>query len=137
MNIFFDSSAWAKRYIIENGSDQVVELCLQAETVTLSILCLPEVISAFARLRREGKLDESQFSQLKSAFLQDIRDAKMINLTPYVIKHSLELLEQNSLRTLDALQISCAINGKTDLFASADVRQLRAAENYGMKIIKV
>ena len=38
MRLFLDSSALAKRYVLENGSDRVVELCREADEVVLSSL---------------------------------------------------------------------------------------------------
>ena len=56
MRVFFDSSAFARRYLGEAGSDAVVEWCDKATEIVLSGVALPEIISAFCRLRREGHL---------------------------------------------------------------------------------
>jgi len=73
MNVFFDSSAWAKRYLEETGSSLVEELCFNANNVTLSILCIPELISAFSRLQREEKISANQALQLKNVFFAEIK----------------------------------------------------------------
>ena len=132
MNVFFDSSAWAKRYIEESGSGQVEEISLKADAVTLCILCVPEIISAFSRLRRENKLSEDQFIQLKNVFLTEIRDIEMINITSGVIAQSVDLLQNYPSRTLDALHIACARTGEIDLFVTSDRRQMDAAEASGL-----
>ena len=133
MKIFFDSSAWVKRYIEEKGSQKVVEIGLNAQNVSLSILCIPEVISAFARLCREGKVTQEQFDQLQVVFLNDIKDVQLINITSEVVSSSVVLLQQYSLRTLDALHLACAIKDKPDLFVTADSRQEKAAKGLGLK----
>ena len=133
MKVFLDSSAWAKRYIEEPGSAQVEDICLKAEDVNLSILCLPEIISAFCRLRREKRISESQFRLLKRTFFAEIQDIRFINITPKIITQSLMLLEKYPLRTLDALQIACAKAAHIDLFVTADRQQGRAAEKSGLK----
>jgi predicted nucleic acid-binding protein len=46
---FFDSSAFAKRYIEESGSQNVDALCQEAGEVGLSVLCVPEIVSALNR----------------------------------------------------------------------------------------
>ncbi len=45
MRIFFDSSAWVKRYINEEGTEQVLLWCEQATELALSGIALPEIIS--------------------------------------------------------------------------------------------
>jgi predicted nucleic acid-binding protein len=132
MNVFFDSSAWAKRYLDEDGSEKVEKLCSRAAKVTLSILCVPELISAFSRLRREEKIDEEQFELLKNRLLREIRDVHLINLTPEVIFHAVELLQEYELRTLDALHIACAVTADISLFVTADKRQMAAAEGLNL-----
>lgn len=72
MRVFFDSSAFAKRYISETGTDKVLAWCDQATEIGLSAIALPEIISAFCRLRREGKIDDTQYRQLKILLLADI-----------------------------------------------------------------
>ncbi len=134
MNIFFDSSAWAKRYIEEKGSDVIESLCQQADQITLSVLCIPEIISAFARLRREAKLSEDQYLQLKEVLFDEIRDVRLINLTHEVLHDSVKLLEKYNLRTLDALHIACALSVPIDLFVTADRKQKVAAEGRGLKV---
>ena len=64
MRVFFDSSAFAKRYISEPGTDKVLAWCDQATEIGLSAIALPEIISAFCRLRREGKVDDTQYRQM-------------------------------------------------------------------------
>jgi len=39
MRFFFDTSALAKRYAAETGSDAVLVLCEQAQSIGLSVLC--------------------------------------------------------------------------------------------------
>ena len=52
MKVFLDTSAFAKRYVGENGSDKVAVLCQRADSLIVSVMCLPELISALSRLVR-------------------------------------------------------------------------------------
>ena len=65
MLVFFDSSAFVKRFIQETGTDQVMEWCDKATEIGLSSVALPEIISAFCRLQREDKINMEQYLQLK------------------------------------------------------------------------
>ncbi len=42
MKTFLDSSAFAKRFVDEDGSDKVEDTCAQATELGLSVLCVPE-----------------------------------------------------------------------------------------------
>jgi predicted nucleic acid-binding protein len=56
MRVFFDTSAFVKRYVEEPGTEKVLDICGQAEQLVLCIICLPEMISTLNRFVREGKL---------------------------------------------------------------------------------
>lgn len=137
MNIFFDSSAFSKRYIEEEGSDQVDELCQQADTLELSIICVPEVFSALNRRRREAVISDSDYSLIKNQFGTDIGDAFLLGLTPAVITRTISLLENYPLRAMDAIHIACALESQIDLFVSADQRQIAAAQTEGLTVQQV
>src|SRR4030042_3271098 len=105
MRIFFDSSAFAKRYIEEPGSDKVEGLCVQATLLGVSSICFPEVISGLCRLSRDSILTKNQYEVTKGALLKDFEGITVCNITPAVIGHTIHILETNTLRTLDALHI--------------------------------
>jgi predicted nucleic acid-binding protein len=137
MRIFFDSSAFAKRYVSEEGTDAVVQWCDRAAEIALSGIALPELISAFCRLRRESKISEAQYQQLKDSLLADIEDAAICDLTPIVLAHSIASLERNTLRGMDAIHIGSAVAMQADLFVSADTRQCAAAAAAGLEVAAV
>jgi len=137
MRIFFDSSAFAKRFIEESGSNDIEHICGRASSLGLSIICVPEVISAFNRRQRENTLNRIQYQQAKRHLLEDVRDADIINLTVPVIGSSIRILENGNIRAMDALHVACAIDWNADLFVSADKRQLTAAKKEGLKTKKV
>ena len=56
MRVFFDSFAFAKRYVREAGTGAVLARCDRATEICLFAIALPEIISALCRLQREGKL---------------------------------------------------------------------------------
>jgi predicted nucleic acid-binding protein len=129
---FFDSSAFAKRYVEEPGSQMVDSLCQEATEVALSVLCVPEIISALNRRVREGLLSHREYAEAKQYLSLDIRDAVMINLVPQVVSTCTKILEASPIRAADALQIACALEWETALFISADKRQISAARKAGL-----
>jgi len=134
LNVFFDSSALAKRYVEEKGSERVQAILSSASTLAVSVICIPEKISALYRRRRERKLSTEEYQNAKASLLSDIDDATIIGITQEVIAQAVALLEQFSLRGADALHVACASEWSTDLFVSADNRQCAAARAHGLRI---
>ena len=134
MRVFFDSSAFAKRYVNEAGSQAVLDWCDKAAEIVLSAIALPELISAFCRLRREGGMSESQYRRVKALLMADIEDIAIGDLAPAVIAETVTSLEAGPLRALDALHIGTAVVLKADVFVSADKRQRDAATRAGLRV---
>jgi len=137
MNVFFDSSALVKRYVEEHGSPEVESILQKASGLGVSIICYPEIISALCRLKRERILSVHNYTSLRAALLADLEDATICIIAPAVIKHSVVLLESNTLRAMDSLHIGCALVWNSDLFVSADIRQIAAAKRAGLKTKRV
>lgn len=134
MRVFFDTSAFVKRYVSETGTDSVLRWCDQATEIILSGIALPEIISAFCRLRREDKITDTQYRQLKTFLLADIEDAAICDLAPVVLAQTISSLEKNVLRGMDAIHIGSAVALNADVFISADKRQLDAAARMGLRV---
>lgn len=134
MRVFFDTSAFVKRYVSEDGTDAVLEWCDRATEIGLSGIALPEIVSAFCRLKREEKITDTQYRQLKSLLLADIEDAAICDLTPPVLAQAVYCLEANVLRGMDAIHIGSAVALQADIFISADKRQRDAAMRAGLRV---
>jgi predicted nucleic acid-binding protein len=137
VRVFFDSSAFVKRYVREAGSDAVLQWCDQASEVLLSGIALPEIVSGFCRLQREGRITEPQYRQLKSLLLADVEDAAICDLTPMVLAQAIASLEANVLRGMDAIHIGSALALEAELFVTSDQRQLVAAQSCGLRAVSV
>ena len=137
MRVFFDSSAFVKRYVREEGTDVVLSWCDQATELCLSGIALPEIVSAFRRLLREDLVSPVQYRHLKTMLLADISDAAICDLTPEVIRHSIISLEKNVQRGMDAIHLGSALALNVDLFVSADARQCDAATQAGLRVVQV
>jgi len=132
MKLFVDSSAFAKRYVLEYGSEAMDHFLQRASQLGLCAILVPEIISGLNRRRREDILSADHYRAIKMRLMDDIRDAIILQVTSAVISHSVKILETNALRAMDALHVACALEWKADLFVTADKRQLTAAENMGL-----
>ncbi|MBI3523626.1 MAG: type II toxin-antitoxin system VapC family toxin [Betaproteobacteria bacterium] len=137
MKVFLDTSAFAKRYVAEQGSDKLMALCQQADSLAVSVIYLPELISTLSRLVREKKLTKAGYRKLKSEAMADLADVDICQITSSVMVSVISLLESHSLRAMDALHLACALAVEPDFFVSADHRQLSAARKAGLKIVDV
>ena len=134
MNVFLDSSALAKRYIQEPGSDRLEEVLFSASSLGVSVICVSEVVSALCRRRRERKLSPQEYLKAKQALFEDIEDASVVNVTEQIMARALELLERWPLRPSDALHVASAAEWSAELFVSADEKQCTAARGYGLQV---
>jgi predicted nucleic acid-binding protein len=134
VNVFFDASAFTKRYVNEVGSDRVEKTAANASAVAVSVICLAEVTSALCRLVREGSLSKQQYRVCKQALVENVQDATVIHISDDVMRRAVGLLERWPLRASDALQVASAAEWGADLFASADTRQCKAAEGCGLTV---
>lgn len=137
MKVFLDTSALAKRYVAEQGSDKVMALFLKADSLIVSVICLMELISTLSRLVREKKLSRTDYRKLKDEVMADLADVDVCQMTPEVQISVISLLELYPLRAMDSIHVACALNVKPDVFVSADHRQLIAARKAGLKTVDV
>lgn len=134
MNVFLDSSALAKRYVQETGSERVEEILSLASSLGISVISLSEVVSALYRRRREKKLSHQQYLKARQALFEDAEDASVVAVTDQVVTRAVELLERWPLRSSDSLHIASAAEWAAALFVSADERQCTAARSYGLQV---
>lgn len=137
MKLFLDTSAYAKRYVAESGSDKLFALCQRADSLAVSVICLPELISTLSRLVREKKLSKADYRKIKSNAMADLADADICPIDAGVLVTTTSLLETHPLRAMDALHLACALAVAPDKFVSADQRQLSAARKAGLKVADV
>jgi predicted nucleic acid-binding protein len=134
MRAFFDTSALAKRYLLEPGREKVEAVLRDATEAAVSIVCVPELVSALSRLRRQSALSDDDCARVKAAFFADVEGLTVRAVSIPVVETAIGLIETIPLKTLDALQIGCALEWRADLFVSADRRQLAAAARTGLRV---
>ena len=111
----------------------LLRLCSpQAVSLGLSILCYPEILSSLNRRLREGSITSEDYRFAKNRLKDELADVEILHITPEVTEQAGRLLETNVLRAMNALQIACALKWKPDLFVTADLRQVKAADRAGL-----
>lgn len=133
MNIFLDTSALVKRYHIEKGTKEI-DAIFKDDSVNISIsqLSIAELASTLSKKVREGILNEKAKIISFEAFLRDYKNKcfKVLFIDKEIIKAATECLitkgSKVALRTLDAIQLECALklaeNDFLNLFVLSDTR---------------
>jgi uncharacterized protein len=137
MIVFLDSSALAKRYLAENGTEIVLDWCNRADALAVSSITVPEIISALNRLVREARLTKAQYLKAKDDLVLDLVDVTICDLDAQVTFKAIQCLERSALRGMDAIHIACAMTLSADCFLTADERQQKAAKLAGLRSILV
>ena len=143
-HFFVDTSALARRYYQpEPGSRRVREVCAPSRrhTLLLARLATTELGSALNRKVREGALPSRERDRRWQQFLADwASQYQVVELTERIYTVADHLTFAYPLRSLDALQLACALAAVEGLarrgltFMTADAQQARAAEREGLVI---
>jgi predicted nucleic acid-binding protein len=139
--LFFDTSALVKRYADEQGTAAVDELIENDnDAIVITSLSVIEMTSAFRRKFNRGEITETQRDGLLVAFFEEATDTFTIvpiDETAYEI--AFDLVLEDDLRTLDALQLGAARElVTTDLdmtFVCADRDLVSIAEIHNMATV--
>ena len=137
MNLFFDTSALIKRYILEKGSDEVDELLNRADGVFLSPLTEVETCSVFRRLWTDKAIDEKEYTLLRKEFETDCQYYTFIPLDEQVLWQAKRVIHEHQLKTLDSLQLGTALSlGNTiEHFVACDEKLIKAGMKEDLGII--
>jgi predicted nucleic acid-binding protein len=140
-SFFVDTSALAKRYIIESGSNWVLNSIEPAagNLAVISKITFVEMRSVLRRRVHERFLTPADANLLWTDFSAHvISEYVVIPVNDAVISGAARLIEKHSLRTLDAIQLSSSLQAQVLLahsvvFVSADNNLLAAATAEGLQ----
>ena len=141
-NYYVDTSALTKRYLVETGSSWVSGIADAAagNVIIVCDLTAVEFFSTLARRQREGTVTPTDALVLQTRFLADFENVYLsVPLEGIVLSRARDLLTRHPLRSLDSIQLACAIEamnvlGETMTFVSADNNLLSAASGEGFSI---
>ncbi|OQY30212.1 MAG: VapC toxin family PIN domain ribonuclease [Candidatus Cloacimonetes bacterium 4572_55] len=141
-----DTSALVKRYITETGSKWVEALTDPTvnNQIIVARLTRVEVVSAFYRLRREGKIDANDVAVELKAFQHDWNTQyQIVEVDNDLAEAAVALVQKYPLRAYDSVQLSAALKvnpafAKLPIgsftFIAADNRLLNAAQAEGLPV---
>lgn len=116
MNLFFDTSALVKHYNKEKGTEEIDAIFGDTSAdIWVSQLSTVEIASALSKKVREGAINNESKRIAIAAFLREHRKKRfqVIYIDKEIIRGATEILvkrgSQIPLRTLDAIQLECAL----------------------------
>jgi len=130
--IYIDSSALVKRYLKENGSEQVQKTLSGNNLLAASKLAYPEVLSAFMRKHRAGELGEGPLKKVIDWFLSDWDRLIIVEMNDGLLPILRTLIYNYPLKGADAVHLASALwlskSLKENLvFMASDQTLLKAA----------
>ena len=125
--VYFDSSAFVKLLVEEEGSDLSAALWDGADSIVSSRLAYPEVRAALSAAGRDRRLEVEDLEQAEVAWEEYWAATRPVELTARVTRHAGELAALYALRGADAVHLASALAvGAEELLFAAWDRRLRA-----------
>ena len=132
MKVYLDSSAIVKRYVLEEGSDEVREAYLEAfngaATLHFSVWNVGEVLGALDTYYRRNWLESEDCRVARELFIAEtvrlikLGVAKVVPVRSRLLAESWLLVEKHHIYEADALQIVSAKHLGVDQLLSGDQR---------------
>jgi hypothetical protein len=135
LKVFLDTSALAKRYVQEPGSDVLERFFISAVSkVIVSTLAFPEFGAAIGRKLRERQLPRSAATHAMKEFEKDwIGLYVKVPLTEAVAEAAAALAIRYPLKGADAVHLATAIGEDVEIFITSDAQLMGVAQKEGLK----
>jgi uncharacterized protein len=141
---YLDSSALAKRYVQERGSDRMDQIFERAEKgeepVFFSMWNVGELAVVFDKYERDGLLDAKH---VMLTFLEEVKRlgkskaAEMVPVSGSMIAEAVALTFKHHAYVADALQVVSCQTEEDARFVTADRRLAGIARDEGLKVTLV
>jgi hypothetical protein len=141
---YIDTSALAKKYVLEPGSERLLKFLAEADNLLTSFLTELETLATLERAKRMRRIDSPALRQAIQFFEKEI-DLGEIVLIPFdatTHKIAKRLVKQRHLRAPDAIQLATALSlgslfKERSIFLGADQLLLDAARLEGLRCYDV
>ena len=133
--VYFDSSAFVKLLVEEDGSDLAAALWDGCDAAVSSRLAYPEVRAALAAAGRARRLDAPDQARAEALWEQFWAATRAVELTEVVASHAGELASLYALRGADAVHLASvlAVGVEASIFAVWDQRSRAGALAAGVQ----
>ncbi|MEW6418064.1 MAG: type II toxin-antitoxin system VapC family toxin [Nitrospirota bacterium] len=109
MILYCDTSALIKRYVEEDGTENVNEFWDSASAVATSVVAFAEAMSVFNRKLREGVLSDKEYRETAKEFKADYKNLLLVPVNDDLNVAIENLLKRHPLRGFDAIHLASAM----------------------------
>jgi len=132
-----DSSAFVKRYVAEQASDDVLSEIVNAESIATAAVTLAELTSAFARLAKGGAFSLREAEARRAALDEDWQEIIRLPIDDSTVELAARVAWDHQVRGFDAIHLASALKwmegmGAPVRFATFDRQLWRAARETGL-----
>ena len=134
---YFDSSAFVKLLVEEDGSSTAENVWNACEVATSSRLAYPEVRAALAAARRAGRLDDAALAAAEDRWEEYWSSVSVVEVDLEVAQRAGALAGEHALRGADAVHLASllALGDPTALLAAWDRRLRTGALSVGTRLV--
>ncbi|MGI8700867.1 MAG: type II toxin-antitoxin system VapC family toxin [Nocardioidaceae bacterium] len=134
--VYFDSSAFVKLLVEEDGSDLAAALWDGCDLAVSSRLAYPEVRAALAAAGRAQRLDSGAQRQAEALWEEFWAATRAVELSEALTDHAGELASEHALRGAGAVHLASVLAvGADTLFAVWDQRLRAGAQASGVSVV--
>jgi uncharacterized protein len=109
---YLDSSALVKRYVSETGTTWIRQLCDPQSQHTIYTVRISgaEIVAALFLRVRTGSVMTTVAQSVARQFRNDFQHAyRIVEVSPGVVEHAMDLAESQGLRGYDSVQLAAAL----------------------------
>lgn len=134
--VYFDSSAFLKLLVEEEGSDLAAALWDGCDAAVSSRIAYPEVCAALAAAGRAERLDAAGRRRAEASWEDYWAAVRPVELTAAVTAHAGQLTGRHALRGADAIHLAglLAVGGDATVFVAWDRRLWTGAQAVGARL---
>ena len=110
MNYFLDTSALFKLFVHEDLSEYYLSVLQDDPSICVSSLSWVEFHSALRRRAHSKGLSKGQRDGILERFKKDWNAYVKVRVSDAVLESAARLVEIHSLKTLDSIQLACALD---------------------------
>jgi len=135
--LYFDTNAFVKLVVEEEGSELAVELWDAADAVFSSRLTVPEARAALSASFRQGRIDDSGLTTAVHEWSAYWHTVRTVELSAAVAAAAGALAHRHSLSGADAVHLASALAllDADAVFVSWDRRLSDAARAAGLRVV--
>ncbi len=138
MRIYLDTSAFVKRYCVEEGSDVVEAVFESGNEIITSYWTLAEAVAAIDRKVAKRQLSEEERDFVISVLFSDVLNRiTFMKISNEFIEAIIERILAHHISADDALQLISCIVSLSPIFLASDKGLIRAAKEEGLKAFDV